>query len=240
MRVGILYPGRAAESDFPLIASRLTPPVEVSVVHTVVPSDVVAVEELKAVGRDEYLLSGAGELKAYDVDVATWACTSGSFLWNRGGAIRQAELISEVLDVPATSTSLSFLDVLESLEIKRVSVVSPYTDGVAAGFVAFLDSAGVEVVRMFNSGSASAEEIGRLGGDYVLDLVRYGDDPAAEAVLLPDTALHTAAFLEEAEDIAGKRVLTSNQVTLWGALRLAAWSATASGCGSLFQAESSR
>ena len=46
--------------------------------------------------------------------------------------------------------------------------------------------------------------------------------PDAEAVLIPDTALHTAAFLPELETHVGKTVLTANQVTMWEALRLAA------------------
>ena len=40
-------------------------------------------------------------------------------------------------------------------------------------------------------------------------------------MLIPDTALHTAAFLPELESRVGKTVLTANQVTLWEALRLA-------------------
>ena len=42
-----------------------------------------------------------------------------------------------------------------------------------------------------------------------------------EAVLIPDTALHTVDFLPELEAAAGKTVLTANQVTMWEALRLA-------------------
>ena len=95
------------------------------------------VKELKAVGRDEYLLSGTAELEDHDVDVVTWACTSGSFLWGLEGARRQARLIGEALGVPATSTSLSFVAALESLQIRLVSVASPYTSEVAAGFTNF-------------------------------------------------------------------------------------------------------
>ena len=39
--------------------------------------------------------------------------------------------------------------------------------------------------------------------------------------VLPDTALHTTAFLDELETHVGKIVLTANQVTVWEALRLA-------------------
>ena len=63
---------------------------------------------------------------------------------------------------------------------------------------------------------------------FVMRIIR-----AAEAVLLPDTALHTAALVEEAEELAGKKVLTSNQVTMWGAVDLTLWSGTAPRLGSI-------
>ena len=50
---------------------------------------------------------------------------------------------------------------------------------------------------------------------------RAGDHPDAEVVLLPDTALHTAAYLPDLEEALGKPVLTANQVTVWEGLRLA-------------------
>ena len=49
--------------------------------------------------------------------------------------------------------------------------------------------------------------------DRVIAHARAYDDPAADAVLLPDTALHTVAFLDELEDAVGKTVLTANQVS---------------------------
>ena len=55
--------------------------------------------------------------------------------------------------------------------------------------------------------------------DEVLRFARTNDHPDAEAVLIPDTALHTAGFLTELEATVGKTVLTANQVTMWEALR---------------------
>ncbi len=46
------------------------------------------------------------------------------------------------------------------------------------------------------------------------------DSPDAEVVLLPDNALHTAAYVPELEELLGKPVLTANQVAVWEGLRL--------------------
>ena len=57
--------------------------------------------------------------------------------------------------------------------------------------------------------------------EHVLRFALENDHPDAQAVLIPDTALHTVAFLSELEAHLGKTVLTANQVTMWEALRLA-------------------
>ena len=70
------------------------------------------------------------------------------------------------------------------------------------------------------SAGFTAAEVGTWGREEVLHLARAGDHPDAQAVLLPDTALHTAAYLTELEAELGKPVLTANQVTVWEGLRL--------------------
>jgi maleate cis-trans isomerase len=67
-------------------------------------------------------------------------------------------------------------------------------------------------------------------------MVRENDHPRAEAVLVPDTALHSAAWLGELEAIAGKPVLTANQVSFWKALRLAGDTGAREGLGALLLA----
>lgn len=62
-----------------------------------------------------------------------------------------------------------------------------------------------------------------------------GDADGAEAVLVPETALHTAGLLDRAEQLVGKPVLTATQVTLWEALRQAGWDGDRSGPGELFR-----
>ncbi len=63
------------------------------------------------------------------------------------------------------------------------------------------------------------------------------DHPDAQAILLPDTALHTVDWLDELEAAAGKPVLTANQVTVWEALQLARVFRPQTGLGTLFRTE---
>jgi maleate cis-trans isomerase len=84
-------------------------------------------------------------------------------------------------------------------------------------------------------GIVTAAEVGALGRDRVFEVARAGDHPDAQAVLLPDTALHTVAWLDELEQRVGKPVLTANQVSIWQGLRLAGDAVPRPRLGALFR-----
>lgn len=67
----------------------------------------------------------------------------------------------------------------------------------------------------------TAGEVGTFGQAHVEEMIRSDNHSAAEVILLPDTALHSAAWLERLEEVSGKPVLTANQVSFWKALQLA-------------------
>ena len=79
----------------------------------------------------------------------------------------------------------------------------------------------------------TAAEVGTLGPDRICEFVAAGDHPEAEAVLVPDTAMHSDALVAELEVSLAKPVLTANVVTMWEALRLAGALATTRADGRL-------
>jgi maleate cis-trans isomerase len=62
-----------------------------------------------------------------------------------------------------------------------------------------------------------------------------GDHADADALMMPDTALHTADHLVALEDHVGKIVLTANQVSAWEGLRLLDRQPFRPGLGTLFR-----
>lgn len=233
-RLGFLYPGFAAEDDYPRLAERLGAPIEIELVHTSVGEDAHRVDALLDLGSPARLLAGAEALRGRRVDAVMWACTSGSFVYGWSGAHRQVAELEEALGVPVSSTSIAFAGAARALGVRKAAVAATYPDDVSREFTTFLAEGGVEVVRLGSHGIVTAEEVGRLGREAVVEIVRRNDHPEAEAVLVPDTALHTADWLEELEAAAGKPVLTANQVTVWQALVLAGHEPAAPGLGTLF------
>ena len=233
LRIGVLYPLHSAEDDYPNMAARLEPPVEVAVVHTDA-VDLHTVEDCRRTGDWDHLGPGAGELQTLGVDVCMWACTSGSFVYGLDGAEEQARQLGSYLGVPASSTSLAFVRALQTLGISRVAVAATYPQDLAAAFVDFLGQGGIHVVQLDSLGIWTAVEVGAVGPEQVIEFVRANNHPDAEAILIPDTALHTIGFLPALDEATGKPVLTANQVTMWQALQLGGRVQRQGGFGKLF------
>jgi maleate cis-trans isomerase len=68
----------------------------------------------------------------------------------------------------------------------------------------------------------------------VIALVAGAKRDTAEAVLVPDTAMHSLAWVDELEAAAGIPVLTANQVTIFEGLRLGGRIPPLPGLGALF------
>lgn len=234
--IGLLYPGHSAEDDYPALEARLGSGLRLPLVHTSVGEDAHRVDALLDLGGAARLADGARELlAAHSPDAVMWACTSGSFVFGWDGAHRQVEVLQEVTGRPTSSTSIAFVEACRALGLTRVSVAASYPQDVAEHFVAFLRAGGVEVTAMGSHGIITAAEVGTLGQSQVEAIVRGADiSGGAQAVLVPDTAMHTLAWIPALEQAAGVPVLTANQVTVWQGLNLLGEVPVVESLGTLF------
>ncbi|QIQ04680.1 maleate cis-trans isomerase family protein [Streptomyces liangshanensis] len=224
--VGLLCPGHAAEDDFPRIEMLLGTDVRLPLVHA-------------DMGEPDRLAEGVAELRLAGAECVVWASASGSFMYGWDGAHEHTRALAVAAGLPASSTSFAFAHAVRALGVGRVAVAAGYPRDVTDRFVAFLKAAGTEVV---SDGAGGPDLAGGPAGDggeadsreEVMELARAADHPDAQAVLLPDTALHTVAYLPELEESLGKPVLTANQVTVWEGLRLTERRARGRGLGALF------
>ncbi|MFC7618780.1 maleate cis-trans isomerase [Microlunatus sp. GCM10028923] len=236
--VGLLYPGHSAEDDFPALAERLGGRIRLPLVHTSVGEDAHRVDALLDLGGPDRLADGAGRLAESRPNSIMWACTSGSFVFGWDGARQQVDRLADLLGKPASSTSIAFVEAARSLGLERVAVAASYPEDVAGRFVEFLGHGGIEVAGWGFRDIITAAEVGTLGREQVIGLAVDHDHPDAEAVLVPDTAMHSLAWLDDLEAAVGKPVLTANQVTVWEGLRLAGGPTTLPGLGRLFAGSS--
>ncbi|MBC7272820.1 MAG: aspartate/glutamate racemase family protein [Streptomyces sp.] len=235
--LGFLYPGHSAEDDYPRIEQLLGSDIRVDLVHTDIGEDAHRVDALREMGSPERLAAGVEELRLTGAEAVVWACTSGSFVHGWEGAHEQVRALARTAGMAASSTSFAFVHAAREMEARRVAVGATYPEDVARLFADFLRAGGLDVVAVHSSGIVTAAEVGTWGEAEVSALARAADHPDAQAVLLPDTALHTVTHLPALEKELGKPVLTANQVTVWEALRLTDRRVNAPRLGALFTRE---
>jgi maleate cis-trans isomerase len=232
--VGLLYPGQAAEDDFPRIEIMLDSDIRVPLFHTEVGEDSRTVEALRAAGAPERLAAGVEELRMAGAESLVWAATGGSFVYGWDGAHKQIAALARAAGLPASSASFGFVHAVRELGASRVAVAATYPEDLATLFAAFLESGGVEVTATRGGGLIRASEAAAADLELVKELAVAGDHADAEVVVLPDNALHTAGHVAELEELLGKPVLTANQVAVWEGLRLADRHIWAPTLGTLF------
>jgi len=237
--VGLLYPGYGAEDDFPRLEQRLSGRIRLPLVHTSVGEDAHRVDALLDLGAPERLAEGAHALTEYEPASVMWACTSGSFVFGWEGARHQVDTLASLLQLPVSSTSIAFVEAIGALGLQSVAVAASYPADVANHFAEFLRRGGVEVVTAESHGVVTAAEVGTFDAERVADMVRAADSSQAEAVLVPDTAMHTLELVDDLEATIGKPVLTANQVTIWEGLRIASAPTALPGLGGLFTRDAS-
>ncbi|MFJ8854563.1 decarboxylase [Streptomyces sp. NPDC102437] len=224
--VGFLYPGHFAEDDFPRMEILLDA-VRLVVNRTDVDEDAYQIDALIRTGSPEHLAAGVKELRRAGVEAVVWASGAGSFLYGWEGAHEQTAALARAVGVPASSASFGFAHAVRELGAGPVAVASTYPEGITALFADFLHAAGIDAAFTRAASLGSAAEAAAWDLDRVKELAVAADRPEADAVLLPDTALHTAGHEAELEELLGKPVLTGNQVAVREGLRLAgrrAWS----------------
>lgn len=235
--LGFLYPGHSAEDDYQRIEHLLGSDIRLDVVHTDIGEDAHRVDALLKMGSADRLAAGVEELRLCGAEAVVWACTSGSFVYGWEGAHDQVRALALAAGIPASSTSFAFVHAVRELELRKVAIGATYPADVTELFAEFLTAAGVEVVSFHGAGVVTAAEVGEWGEQELLSLAQESDTPDAEALLLPDTALHTASHIASLEKRLTKPVLTANQVTVWEALRLTTRKVNAPSLGTLFTRE---
>lgn len=171
-----------------------------------------SIDDLEAMNRS------VGEacklLSSTTPDLIVYACTSGSFV---AGTVGLNDLLTQInieTGCPAVATSNAMLDALSKCGAKEVALVTPYPEEVTNSEDAFLRANGLDVVY--------SKGLGRSGRDVrptpvskVEELIEEASRTTAHVIFVSCTDLDSFRHVARWEKQFGKRILTSNQVTLW-------------------------
>jgi maleate isomerase len=154
------------------------------------------------------------------VDLLVFAATAPSTRMGKG---YDAQLIKRMVDAtgkPATTAATAMLDAFVTLGVRRVALAAPWSETTNKWVAAFLASHGIEVVSQVAMGVVSNNEVGRLHPQTAFEHGRKADRKEADAVFLACGNWWTASIVESLEQAVGKPVLTTNNVTVWHALKM--------------------
>jgi len=162
----------------------------------------------------------AGLLATADVDVIAWNGTSGSWL----GSAHDRELAEEITGatgIPATTSTLAYLEAFRTFGTERIGLFTPYTEDVNHQVIASYEREGIKTVDHRALGLSDNESFARVTEEEMLPGSRELAATAPDALVYLCTNLYGANITEEIEAGTGVPVLDSVAVTLWHALKLA-------------------
>jgi maleate cis-trans isomerase len=214
-RIGLLLPSSSSvqERDF----ARVLPEDITLHVARMRLSNVEAESTLRIVQEIE---SESQKLADVDVDVIVFPATAPS---SRNGIGYDQELIKRISAAsgkPATTASTALLEALRVLSVKRIVLGAPWSAPVNQTVAAFLEANGVKVLAQEALGLIRNLEIGLLDSQTALDVGRRVNRAEADAVILACGNWSTFSIIDQLELDLGKPVLTTNQVSLWHALKM--------------------
>ncbi|KFI12468.1 Asp/Glu racemase [Vibrio coralliilyticus] len=172
-------------------------------------------------------------LPGTDLDVIIYACTSGTIAI---GSERITELVHQTRPgTPVTNPVTSALAAFKSLNAKRISILTPYTDSVNKEVADFFLSQGLEVMNIAGFGFEDDTAMSFISPEDIRRAASQVCDPDADLLLISCTALRTGSVIECIEEGLNKPVLTSNQVLAWHSLKLMRYSRPVNGYGVLLK-----
>jgi maleate isomerase len=158
-------------------------------------------------------------LATADVDVVAYGCTTGSLVKGPGYDEEIESRIERAAGVPGVATAAAIKRAFDALDLDSLAVHTPYIDDLNDRETDFLEDAGYEVVDLTGLGMEAGLTIGEQRPERAYREARALDHADADGVFVSCTNYRTFEVIERLERDLGKPVVTSNQATLWDALR---------------------
>jgi maleate isomerase len=185
---------------------------------------------------NEDIETAARHLGSADVKLLVYACTGGSLLKGIGYDRKLAAEISEKAGgIPTITTSTAALEALETLGLKRLSLLTPYPATMTRIVKEFLVANGYEVLSVAGRGHGSNLEIGADPIEAIAEFALSNDAAETDGFFCSCTNWRSMAAAEAIERETGKPVVTSNQSTIWAAYRALGLDAKIEGYGRLLR-----
>jgi maleate isomerase len=166
--------------------------------------------------------------------VVGYGCTSASMLIGeeRVLGLLKAARPEARCTTPITAARAAF----SQLGMRRIALLTPYTDEINDEIREYIQGQGIEVPVMGSFNVDDDRQSSRIAPASIRDAaIEIGRQGEVDGVFVSCTALRVAEVVQDIEDALGKPVTASNHAMAWHSLRLAGIDDTREGFGRLYR-----
>ena len=229
-KIGLVFPapGLAPEVEF-----HRKVPEGVGVLTTRVPFEEVTPKGL--IKMASYVEEAASLLAQAKPDLIVFACTTGSLVKGVGYDKEIIDRIERRTGISAMTTITAVIESLNNLKSRKIIIATPYSDELNQIEKSFMENSGFEVVSIRGLGLVNPIKMPEVRHEQIYKLVKDGFMESADAIFISCTGIGIIDIIGTLERDLRKPVVTSNQATLWAALRKIKVETKIDGLGKLFE-----
>ena len=167
------------------------------------------------------------------IDCVAYGCTSGTVA--AGYEVIKTKINAAKPEAKVTTPITSAIKALKKLNIKKISVFTPYTKTINDTVLNYFKDQNITVNSLTYFDIASDLDIGKVEEEHLFDVLSKIDLSESEALFVSCTALPVLSIIDKLEKELNKVVLSSNQTLIWDALNLVGNKNIVKGYGKIFE-----
>lgn len=218
-RLGLIYMASSTvmDSEFQAMA-----PKGVTIHQTRIRLPKTTVEGLGQMMAEGPLEECTALLATAPLDIIMFGGSSASFLGGRTAFAGSLEdrMRPHAKGIPVSTSMSAVLRALTAVRARRVAMVTPYIEEVAARGAAFLRDAELEVTGVSNMGLDDSVDIGNVPLERVYAFARAAQLNGADSMYISCTNLRSVGAIAALEQDLGIPVVSAIQASFWDCLRL--------------------
>ena len=168
-----------------------------------------------------------------ELDCVVYGCTSGTIAAGHASIEKRIKEAKPMADVSTPSTAA--IKALKKMNIKKVSIFTPYSKKLNDDVLDYFESEGFEVTSNLYFDIQDDYDIGKVDQNYLFEVLSKIDLNDADALFVSCTALPVLEIIDKLEKKLDTIVLSSNQALIWDTLVKIKKNNSVEGFGKLFQ-----
>ena len=167
------------------------------------------------------------------IDCVAYGCTSGTIA--AGYDTIKSKINLAKPDAKVTTPITSTIKALKKLDIKKISIFTPYTNAINDSVVSYFKKENISINSLTYFDIASDLDIGKVDENYLFEVLSKIDLEDSDALFVSCTALPVLPIISKLEKKLNKIILSSNQTLIWDTLNLIGYKKSIVGFGKIFE-----